>query len=293
MPVGTYGSKDSPGHISLWILSLGSQEDSILQWLGKDNLSKHKSLESAVKFIRFKLMEGRSHSEARQDFDSQLTPMRWSELRHTQGESYSRHQMPTSTSSKTPYQRVAEVHKTRPAFRTNFTALTSSTTTDTEEQTRIVDDTQENDGDDLDEDVEDSDYPIYNSHDTTTAIIAEENPHHRDESLLTALNTSNPSRAAIAATFRGCCCELFVFGKCSQSKNCPNDHSSAAQERCLKSFNLLSKRELSAHSQLPPWSPTSNAPPRPDYRKGFSTSQSSGKFDSPFGKSPHPPSKPN
>ena len=296
MPVGTYGTKDSPGHISLWIISLGSQKESILQWLGKDNLSKHKSLESAVKFIRFKLMEGRSHSEARQDFDSQLTPMRWSELRHTQGESYSRHQTATSTASNVPSQRVVDVHKTRPAFRTNFSALCSSTTVNTEEQTRIVDVTQENDSDDQDEDIEESDYSIYRSHDISTATITEENPYHQDETLLTALNTNNPSnssRAAIAATFRGYCCELFVLGKCSQSKNCPNDHSSAAQERCLQSFNLLSKRELTAHSQLPPWSSTSNAPPRPDYRKGFSTSQSSGKYDSPFGRSPHPPSKPN
>ena len=293
MPVGTYGTKDSPGHISLWILSLGSQKDSILQWLGKDNLCKHKSLESAVKFIRFKLMEGRSHSEARQDFDSQLTPMRWSELRHTQGESYGRHQTATSKASNFPHQRVAEVHKTFPAYRTNFSALTSSTTINSEEQTRIVDDTQENDSNDQDEE---SDYSIYRSHDISTATITEENPYYEDESLLTALNTnnsSNPSRAAIAATFRGYCCELFVFGKCSQSKNCPNDHSSAAQERCLKSFNLLSKRELSAHSQLPPWSSTSNATSRPDYRKGFSTSQSSGKYNTPSGKSPRPPSKPN
>ena len=289
MPVGTYGTKDSPGHISLWILSLGSQKDSILQWLGKDNLSKHKSLESAVKFIRFKLMEGRSHSEARQDFDSQLTPMRWSELRHTQGESYSRHQNATSTPSHVLNQRVAEVQKTRPAFRTNFSALTSSITIDAEERNGIVNDAQQNDSDDQDEDIEEFDYSIYKSHDISTATVTEENPYHHDESLLTTLNTnntSNPSRAAIAATFRGCCCELFVFGKCSLSKTCTNDHSPAAQERCLKSFNLLSKRELSAHSQLPPWSPTSSAPPRPDYRKGFSTPQSAGK-------NPHSPSKPN
>ena len=42
---------------------------------------KQKTLESAFKFIRLKLMEGRTQSEARQDFDSKLTPIRWSDLR--------------------------------------------------------------------------------------------------------------------------------------------------------------------------------------------------------------------
>ena len=65
MPFETYGTKDGPGHIQLWIISLGSQKDAILQWLGKDELMKQKTLESAFKFIRFKLMEGRTQSEAR------------------------------------------------------------------------------------------------------------------------------------------------------------------------------------------------------------------------------------
>ena len=116
MPVPTYGTRDSPGQIALWILSLGSQKEAILQWLGKDELVKHKSLESAVKYIRMKLMEGRLHSEARQDFDSKLTPVRYEDIRHTQGESYTRQQtsfnikplnkflprMPSSKDNRTP-----------------------------------------------------------------------------------------------------------------------------------------------------------------------------------------------
>ena len=292
MPVSTYGTKDSPGHISLWIISLGTQKDAILQWLGKDDLTKHKTLESAVKFIRFKLMEGRSQSEARQDFDSQLTPMRWGELRHTQGESYARHQTVNTTTSISPHQRSADVQKARPAIRTNFSAITSTASIDTEEQNVSENFTYENDSDDQDVDGEVSDYSIYKSH-QIPAVTNEVNPYNHDESILTALTTINPSRAAIAATFRGYCCELFVLGKCSQSKNCPNDHSSAAHERCLQSFNLLSKRELTAHSQLPSWSQTQNTAPRPDYRKGSSTLQSSNKYDSPYTKSIHPPSKPN
>ena len=65
----------------------------------------------------------------------------------------------------------------------------------------------------------------------------------------------NPSaRGAIAATFRGYCSELFVYGKCNRRDHgCSLDHSSAGQERCIQSSNLLMRRELVAHSQLPPW----------------------------------------
>jgi hypothetical protein len=147
--------------------------------------------------------------------------------------------------------------------------------------------------DNHEDDVEDSDYSIYNSHQKSNDFISDRNPYHYDEPLLSALTTNNPSRAAIAATFRGYCCELFVFGKCSQSKNCPNDHSSAAQERCLQSFNLLSKRELAAHGLLPAWSQNSNTQPRSDYRKGFTTQHGTGRFDSPPGKNPYVPTKSN
>ena len=57
-----------------------------MQWLGKDNLTKYKTLDPAIKFVRAKLMEGRSHSEIRQDFDAKLTPIRYDDIRHTQGE---------------------------------------------------------------------------------------------------------------------------------------------------------------------------------------------------------------
>jgi hypothetical protein len=101
IPVPGYGTRDSPGQIALWLISLGTQKDSILQWLGKDELIKHKTMESAVKFIRARLMEGRAQSEARQDFDAKLTPIRYEDLRHTQGESHARLQ--TSTSGRPPF----------------------------------------------------------------------------------------------------------------------------------------------------------------------------------------------
>ena len=49
MPPTEYGTKESPEHIALWLISLGSQKDSVMQWLGKDNLTKYKTLEPAVK----------------------------------------------------------------------------------------------------------------------------------------------------------------------------------------------------------------------------------------------------
>ena len=48
MPSTSYGTKEYPGHIQLWIISLGCHKDAILQWLGKDEPSKHKTLTPAV-----------------------------------------------------------------------------------------------------------------------------------------------------------------------------------------------------------------------------------------------------
>jgi hypothetical protein len=92
-PCTSYGTKENPGHIQLWIISLGCHKDAILQWLGKDELSKHKTLTPAVKYIRHKLMIGRSQSEDRQDFQHQLTPIKYDDIRKTQGESHQRHQV--------------------------------------------------------------------------------------------------------------------------------------------------------------------------------------------------------
>jgi hypothetical protein len=58
-------------------------------------------MESAVKFIRARLMAGRAQSDSRQDFDAKLTPIRYEDLRRTQGESHTRLQ--TSTSGRPPF----------------------------------------------------------------------------------------------------------------------------------------------------------------------------------------------
>ena len=52
-------------------------------------------------------------------------------------------------------------------------------------------------------------------------------------------------RSAIFSTYRGYCSELFVFGSCSKLQSgCKFDHSAATLELCIKSFTLLSKRDL-------------------------------------------------
>jgi hypothetical protein len=46
----SYRQPETPGHIALCLISLESQKDAIMQWLGKDNLSKYNTLKPAVTF---------------------------------------------------------------------------------------------------------------------------------------------------------------------------------------------------------------------------------------------------
>ena len=253
MPIETYGTKDCPGHISLWIISLGNQKEAMIQYLGKDELLKHKTLESAFKSIRFKLMEARTQCEARQDFDSKLTPVRWNELRHTQGESHSRQQVPSSTTqNKQPYDST----KTRFPSRATFSALSVPDSLDNLQSDNTYDDDY---ADDQDEDT----YQPSPSQDT-------KDPFLTVPSTLNSITPVGNKGAAIAATFRGYCSELFVLGKCTTS-NCTNDHSTASQERCIQSFNHLARRDLLAHSNLPHWTPVQSSVPRSDIKPGYRT----------------------
>jgi hypothetical protein len=256
MPSVTYGTRDSPGHVALWIISLGTQKDAILQWLGKDELVKHKTVELAVKYIRSKLMEGRSQSESRQDFDSKLTPIRYEDIRQTQGESYQRQQIqqPTRHSHTNPDQKGSRDFKSR----SHLSAIHLAIPIDEPNNDAPQDFTD--DYDDADEDPtvtpqDDDDFP-------DLPQIYQQNPDILQQPIvptLSSIGEPNTFRSAIAATFRGFCMEKFVFGKCSkQDLGCSFDHSSAGQEKCIQSFNLLSKRELLLHGQLPPWTTTQN-----------------------------------
>ena len=255
MPPTGYGTKESPGHIALWLISLGSQKDSVMQWLGKDNLTKYKTLDAAVKFVRAKLMEGRSNSEIRQDFDAKLTPIRYEEIRHTQGETNTRFQTPSYGHQVNSYEptRAREMPS-----RAGFSAIdlrppSFKNPCDNHDALSDVD-TDEDNADFMN--TETSEIPVRSGDSLSGSppLILEDAPDEEHDASFAAI-TDNPSaRSAIAAAFRGYCSELFVYGKCNRRDHgCSLDHSSAGQERCIQSFNLLMKRELVAHSQLPPW----------------------------------------
>ena len=265
IPVPGYGTKDSPGQIQIWAISLGSQKDSILNWLGKDVLVKQKNLESAVKYIRSKFLEGRQHSELRQDFDAKLTPIRYDDLRSTQGESYTRQQTPPSVrqsfppndssrfrqqsqSSHDPAKHRQHLSRSTlnnldfPTADPNFDDLTSFNDDYDDDMTHMYADASED------------------TIPTTTVpphVDNSSNDHSNDDNLcaLASTDTRNHVRQAIASTYQGYCSELFVLGTCPRKQSgCPFDHSAAALERCIRSFTLLSKRELHLHGQLPAWS---------------------------------------
>jgi hypothetical protein len=237
MPVPGYGTRDNPGQIQLWIYSLGSQKEAVLQWLGKDELMKHKTVEHAVKYIRTKLMEGRLNSETRQDFDSKLSPVRYEDLRHTQGESYTRQQSSFNSKPQNKFPSRMPFNKDSRAS-TSLSAVTDSP--------RFVPDN--------DNDITEHCHEEYSDNEE-----AYDDTNHDDTVLLAAQQTTVPN--AVASTYRGYCGDLFVFGNCPRREtSCILDHSAAGQERCIQSFHLLAKRELGQHGQLPPYT----IPPRPD-----------------------------
>jgi hypothetical protein len=244
IPVQGYGTRDSPGQIALWLISLGTQKDSILQWLSKDELVKHKTVESSVKFIRARLMEGRAQSESRQDFDAKLTPIRYEDLRYTQGESHTRQQIsaPTRPQFTTPRR-----HDQRQ--QSNFSSIELSA--------QQMSSTNDNEND---EDTEDENVSTYAAEDLDLSNDTNAEAS-TDDSLLAISTDQHRSRSAVSATFRGFCSEAFVYGKCArQNSGCTFDHSAAGQERCIQSFTLLAKRELQQHGQLEPWSSLKQEP---------------------------------
>jgi hypothetical protein len=244
MPVPGYGTRDSPGQIALWLISLGAQKDSILQWLSKDELIKQKSVEQAVKFIRARLMEGRAQSEARQDLDARLTPIRYEDLRYTQGESHTRHQV--SNTGRQPFV-TPRKYDQRP--QSNFSSLATSAN-------QLLNAPENAHSD---EDLEAEDDLINEAHEDTPQDRID--ALDEDESLLAINVDQHRSRSAVSATFRGYCSEAFVYGKCArQHSGCTFDHSAAGQERCIQSFSLLTKRELQLHGQLEPWSSPKQEP---------------------------------
>ena len=240
MPVSGYGTRETPGHIALWLISLGSQKEAIQQWLGKDDLTKYKNMEPAVKFIRAKLMEARAQSEARQDLDSKLTPIRYEDIRHTQGENHTRQQI------SLPYKQHSSQHQ-----RPSFSAI------QLEPDSTYSDNVSPTDQADTNEDEKDPDNDYFEEYEDPQQYPENNQPDTVPQYSLTSIERS---QNAIASTFRGFCCDHFVFGKCTK-KDCIFDHSSKGQEMCQQSFHLLAKRNLTEHGNLPPYSKTKDISP--------------------------------
>ena len=247
MPTPGYGTTNNPGHVSLWIISLGSQKNSVLQWLGKDELCKHKTILSAVKYVKSKLLEAQTQSDGRQDLDSKLTPIKYEDVRHTQGESYSRQQIhtPLGASYQTPDNNRSYQNRHKSTLNVMYSPTDGTGVHDGDIDTH---DTLYS-SDDTDPNIIGCTFPPADVHVISTTDDAVSN----NESFFAAVEETGP-RASVALTFRGYCSETFVTGKCSRRDTCSYDHSAAGQERCIQSFTLLAKRELGEHNKLPPYS---------------------------------------
>ena len=210
-------------------------------------------------------MEGRQHSELRQDFDAKLTPIRYDDLRSTQGESCTRQQTPPSVRQSFPpndssrFRQQSQSSHDPAKYRQHLSRSTLN---------NLDFPTADPDFDDLtsfiDDYYDDMTHMYANASEDpipTTTVPAHvdniSNDHSNDGNLcaLASTDTRNHVRQAIASTYQRYFSELFVLGTCPRKQSgCPFDHSAAALERCIRSFTLLSKRELHLHGQLPPWS---------------------------------------
>ena len=278
MPAAGMGTKESPGRIALWLISLGIQKDRILQFLGSDALHKHKAVDQAAKYFRQRFMAARSQSESRQDLDSKFTPVNYESIRQTQGESFTRHQVPNlqPLHDKSRYQ-----HRINPSQYHNST-FAAIDTSDDDFSTTPYKDSQDPNFDDQHtfELSDESNYPYFDSSDNFEYL----NPQ------LNALQES--SYSSISAVLRGYCSSHFVFGECSKRlTGCSFDHSASGLERCIQSFTLLSKRELDRHARLPPWTTPTLDPKQmtpactfPDRKYGLSPTQRPSNLSKPYPK---------
>jgi hypothetical protein len=182
-----------------------------------------------------------------QYLDAKLTPIRYEEIRHTQAESYQRHQI---------YQPTRQPFKTPDTKFSTFSALHTSNLSD--DSTYPSSNTYQDTSYDYENDYDEDDYDEHYASAPESYAPLKEFPPTANS--LNVVADVSRFRSAIAATFRGYCCEQFVFGSCTKrNSGCTYDHSAAGQEMCINSFVLLSKHELTAHSQLPPYPPHNDA----------------------------------
>ena len=291
MPVSGMGTRESPGHISLWLISLGQQKDAFIQFFGSDRLKKFKTAESAVVYIRAQLMDARSKSESRQDLDSKFTPIKYDDLRHTSGESHTRQQFvrtPQALPPKSGFPNRMPYHQ-----KSTFAAIDLE---DHEfiDQQNIADDTDfipdHTLTDDHAYDEEDVDDEYQDNLDYSLHYPGQPENFLGSHPTLNVINGASTN--AISTAFRGYCSHQFVFGECpKQHKGCLFDHSASGLEQCILSFTMLSKRELDRHSKLPPWTNnTPNVPMRktPDRKYGIPDQQHGNKNSTPNYNFKHP-----
>ena len=93
VPSPGMGTKESPGHVALRLISLGIQNERILLLLGRDILDKHKTVKTAAKYIRQKFLAACPESDSRQDLDSKFTRVKYDLIQQTQGKPYTRLQV--------------------------------------------------------------------------------------------------------------------------------------------------------------------------------------------------------
>ena len=244
VPVESFGTRENPGLIQVWILSLGIQKESILQLLGRDELQRFKTLQPAIKYIRYRLMDVRNQSEIKHDLDSRLTPVKYDDLHR--GETFTRQQ--NDFVSRQPYtsSKFGSDKNNNTQYQPTRASLAAVHTypndifTDEEENDIMYNDSVKN------EDVLSVAYE--DTHENPTVPTDIDYPSYYDPTLIAMGDT----RSAIFSTYRGYCSELFVFGSCSKLQSgCKFDHSPAGLERCITSFTLLGKRELLQHNALP------------------------------------------
>jgi hypothetical protein len=244
MPSQSFGSMDNPGQILCWLISLGVHCNAVQQWLGKDELMKHKTVLHVVKYIRGKLLEGRSQSLSFQDLDSKLTPVRYDNFRQTQGESFQRVQSSFPTGFVKPRDSHGSNH-----FKARDSQQSRSTSHDVSNRRGLsaidlITPSHTFPDDAVDIDHLEQDFDDTTSQHSDTSEVVQDADNHLSAAL-------TQSRGAIAATFKGYCCDLFVFGRCSRIKDgCTFDHSAAGQEICQKSFTLLASRQLDLHAAM-------------------------------------------
>ena len=177
VPVEGSGTRDNPGLIQVWILSLGIQKEAFLQLLGRDELQRFKTLQPAIKYIRYRLMNVRNQSEVKHDLDSRLTPVKYDDMHRS--ESSTRQQTDFvphhQYASPSPFQ-LTKYQPTKPSLAALHTYPNNSYQDDENDNSSIYEHSEDNEEDlsiahvDTQENLPDSADPEYQTHHEPTLL---------------------------------------------------------------------------------------------------------------------------